>query len=344
MTALDPVIDINGELIPAPDDVQELPAYADHALGSAMPRDTVFAARDPEHEKLGLLAAGVRLGAKQGRDVSSYDSGVNYRAYDFVISKRTEGTRFVSPGGAARKAAIVGAGRVYSEYHYAQPGDGAAQADFFLAVAGMPADNHLPVWLDYEVPGLSAAYRDAFCNRYKQRVGVAPGLYTYLAMWRAQLGRKLGAARRLWLAHYGVSTPGDPCDIWQWRGGPDLNTAYTALQAMTVGANRTLPPVLSGHFSVDEHTYPYGPNWHDPYSTTGLRPASSTTYRTRSGDTWSGILRAKFSGTINGKITTNEAALKQWHKTHGGELAYAGYRTFGVGAVIVLPASSPGLL
>lgn len=337
MTELDPVLDIDGHLIPAPDDVVELSPESDHRMGSAIP---------PEAASVGLVAAaaGVRLGAKQGRDVSSYDGAVDWRRYDFGINKRTEGTSFVSPGGAARKAAIVGAGKVYSEYHYAQPGDGARQADFFLSVAGMPAANHLPVWLDYEVSGLGAAYRDAFCNRYKQRTGVYPGLYTYLSMWRSQLGRNKGRAARLWLAHYGVNQPGDPCDIWQWQGGPDLNTAYTDLAAMTVGAQRSPRPADRGHFSVNERTYPYGPDWSHPYGDVGIRCTTSQTHHTHTGDTWTSILRAHFSGTIYGKLTTNEAALKAWHKTHGGNPAYAGFRTFGVGAVIVLPGTSPGLL
>jgi hypothetical protein len=300
-------------------------------LGSAVPQ-------------VAAASTAIRLGAKQGRDVSSYDPAVNWHALDFGINKRTEGANFSSPGGSTRKAAILGAGKVYGEYHFARPGDGAQQADFFLSVAGMPAANHLPVWLDYEVSGLSPAFRDAFCNRYRQRVGVAPGLYTYYSMWRGQLGRRLGAASRLWLAHFGVSTPGESCDIWQHQGGPDLDTAYTALEAMTVGANRKPPVPVTGPFDVFGHTYPYGPDWNHPYGSVGLRPLSSVAYRTHGGDTWTSIMHAHFPGTIYGEITTNVPALKQWHRTHGGNSEYTGYYTFGVGAIVVLPVSSPGKL
>jgi hypothetical protein len=328
----EPVIDINGELIPMPEGVEELTPDRDTPMGAAVPRPETLAA-----------TTAIRLGSKQGRDVSSYDPAVNWHALDFGINKRTEGSNFTSPGGASRKAAILGAGKVYSDYHYARPGDGARQADFFLAVAGMPAANHLPVWLDYEVSGLSPAFRDAFCNRYRHRVGVSPGLYTYLSMWRGQLGRRLGAASRLWLAHYGVSAPGEACDIWQHQGGPDLDTAYTTLSTMTVGANRRPPIVLRGPAGI----YPYGPDPAHPYATgplSGVRPTNSFAIRTYSGQTWSGIVRRYYPGTVMGQLTTDERALKQWHKTHGGKLEYTGYMNFGAGAIVVLPSSSPGHL
>lgn len=194
----EPVIDIHGELIPMPEDVRELTPERDTPMGAAVPR---------------VRPGIVRLGAKQGQAICGHHPPAICHALDFVVNKRTEGSSFTSPGAAQRKAAILSAGKVYGEYHRARPGDGAQQADFFLAVAGMPADDQLPVWLDLEISGLGPAFRDAFCNRYRQRVGVSPGLYTDLPIWRSQLGRRLGAAARLWLAHYGVSSPGENCDI-----------------------------------------------------------------------------------------------------------------------------------
>jgi len=262
----------------------------------------------------------------KGRDVSAYDGPVDWRTYDFGINKRTEGSSYVSPGAIARRTAIRAAGKVYGEYHYAQPGDGARQADFLLAVAGMPADGDLPATLDYEVPGLGAAFRDAFCRRYIQRVGVAPTLYTYLAMWRGELRSQLGAAGRLWLAQYGVNAPAVPCAIWQHQGGPDLDTAYTALSSMTIGAIRKPPVVITGPPGV----YPYGPD--------GRRPMTSVIHETYSGETWQIFCDRYF------RSQANPGALKKWHLDHGGDTRAAGWATFGVGMRIVFPSGSPGFL
>lgn len=313
------VIDINGNLIPQTPDVQILDGDADRSPARISAElQTIAGAGD--------LKA-LKLGGWQGRDVSSYDGASFAVNLAFYISKVTESRNFVSGGWAARKARIKGAGRVYGEYHYAQPGDGAAQADFFLSVAGMPADNELPVWLDYEVSGLGPAFRDAFCNRYKLRTGVPANLYTYLSMWRNDLHRSKGAAGRLWLAQYGVSAPAESCDIWQWQGGPDLDTAYTALSAMTVGASRKPIPVVTGPPGV----YPFGPD--------GRKPTTSTHTVARNGDTWRTLTDRYF----HGGATTSPKAIEQWHLTHGGDPRAAKWQNLGT-LTIILPVGSPGFL
>lgn len=71
------------------------------------------------------------------------------------------------------------------------------------------------------------------------------------------------------------------------------------------------------------------------------KPAGSYVRLTKSGEHWADFLKLYPVGS------TNVKALQQWHKTHGtplGNPAYVGYYTFGVGARIVLPNSSPGVL
>lgn len=289
-----------------------------------------------------LVAANLTGAAAHGRDVSSWDGAVAYGVYDFVINKATEGASYVSPGTAARQSAIRSLGKRYAAYHYAQPGSGGRQADHLLAVDGMPRGGDLPGMLDYEVNGLGVDFLVAFMRQYRTRVGVWPGLYTSLSRFRDELRGGRGwrqPGQLLWLAHYGVSTPGAPCDIWQWRGGPDLDTAFTPLTRMTVAALRPPRPAERGPLG-----YPYGPDPATPGSATGVRPLTSRAYKTKTGDTWLSILKQAFPALVNGQLTTNDAALKLWHRTHGGVPAYTGYGTFGVGAVIVLPSSSPGML
>jgi len=328
----DPVIDINGNLIPEPTDVQILTGDADRRRNRPALADL-------------LPAKSLSLGGWQGRDVSSYDGLGFAMNLDAYMSKATESNNFESSGRLARKARIKGAGKVFGEYHYAQPGNGAAQCDFFLGVAGMPADDEMPVWLDYEVSGLGPAFRDAFCNQYLHRVGVRCGLYTGESMFNTSLGLSKGAAGWMWGAHYGVAAPTyrSKLNVWQWQGGPDLDTFYTSPHDMTVGKNRAKPAVTRGPAGV----YPFGPDPKSPYATgptSGIKPAGSFTIRTWSGQTWDYNLRRYFGGTVNGKLTTDVAALKQWHKDHGGKAAYSGYATFGAGAIIVLPLTSPGHL
>lgn len=170
----------------------------------------------------------------RGRDISSYDSGVNYHAYDFLIGKFSEGATFVSPGALDRARATRAAGKVFSAYHYAQPGNGAVQANHFLAVQ-QPVPGDMPGWLDYEVDGLGRTFFEGFCSQYRSRVGRWPGLYTYLSRFNSEGMRSwLKPGQLLWMARYGAAAAGTDCDIWQWQGGPDLNVAYTPLSKMII--------------------------------------------------------------------------------------------------------------
>lgn len=63
------------------------------------------------------------------------------------------------------------------------------------------------------------------------------------------------------------------------------------------------------------------------------RPDATKVYITKAGDTWASIMAQLFP---NG--STNPAAMKAWHASHGGDSRYGGYRTFGAGTRIMLPA------
>jgi hypothetical protein len=135
-----------------------------------------------------------------------------------------------------RARATRAAGKVFSAYHFARPGNGAQQADFFLSVQP-PLPGDMPGWLDYEVSGLGIDFVNAFSERYRARTGYWPGVYANLSTFQGELQSGRGWRRpgqRRWIARYGASSPGVTCDIWQHQGGPDLNVAYTPLQEMVI--------------------------------------------------------------------------------------------------------------
>lgn len=181
-----------------------------------------------------------------GRDVSDYDSGVVWSDYDFLISKASESTNFASNGRKSREASVRAARKVFSQYHFAQPGNGAAQADWFLSVGGMPQKGDIPGWCDYEVDGLGIGFLNAFTDRYQARTGHVPGVYVDLSRYQGELQSGRGWRRpgqRLWIARYNAAGPGVACDIWQYQGGPDLNIAYTPLSQMIIGGVDPAPPL-----------------------------------------------------------------------------------------------------
>lgn len=177
----------------------------------------------------------------RGRDISAYDSGVNYSAYDFIIGKFTESNNFVSQGALDRASATRAAGKVFSAYHFARPGSGAEQAAFFLSVQ-KPQPGDMPGWLDYEVSGLGIGFVNDFSNAYHAATGYWPGVYCNLSTYTGELQSGAGwrkAGQRLWIARYGAADPGVLCDIWQYQGGPDLDVAYTPLKDMIIGGTQT---------------------------------------------------------------------------------------------------------
>lgn len=172
----------------------------------------------------------------QGRDLSSYDTGpINYHAYSFGFIKATQGASFVSPGWQAKTAAARAAGMVIGWYHWLDGGiSGAVQADHFLNVTGNPGPDDFPGVLDFEAPGISVGDALNFMNRYKQRTGVYPIVYSGVSMYRDVLKGHLPAGTIRWLARYGADTAGEPCEIWQWQGGPDLDTTDIDPRSMTL--------------------------------------------------------------------------------------------------------------
>ncbi|WP_329171802.1 GH25 family lysozyme [Streptomyces sp. NBC_01477] len=103
-----------------------------------------------------------------GIDVASYQSSdYSTTGLDFVIVKATEGSSYVNPKHAAQIATGRAHGLVVGHYHFARPGSMSAQADYFLAQAGVKAGDILA--FDWEDTGVSGADKDGWLRHVQAK-------------------------------------------------------------------------------------------------------------------------------------------------------------------------------
>jgi glycosyl hydrolase family 25 len=103
-----------------------------------------------------------------GIDVASYQSS-HYATsgLDFVFVKATEGSSYVNPKHAGQVATARAAGLVVGHYHFARSGSMSAQADHFLAHAGMHAGDVLA--FDWEDQAVSGAEKDSWLRHVRAK-------------------------------------------------------------------------------------------------------------------------------------------------------------------------------
>jgi GH25 family lysozyme M1 (1,4-beta-N-acetylmuramidase) len=172
----------------------------------------------------------------EGIDVSHWQGTIDWakvRAAGkrFAFIKSSEDTDFVDNKYATNKAGAKAAGLHVGAYHFAQPetksGDAAAEADHFVASAGISRGDLLPV-LDLEVAnGLNAAelqgWTKSFLQRLYERTGVRAILYVSPAFWKNNMANTNWFAENgykvLWDAHWTTaSEPSVPADNWGGNG------------------------------------------------------------------------------------------------------------------------------
>lgn len=115
-----------------------------------------------------------------GIDVSSHQAGLNIPAIwaDFVIVKATEDDDYVNPYMVSQANATLGASKRLGFYHFARPGDAAAQARMFVATVGS-FRSKATLWLDWEdnaVPQ-GPGWAKTFLDTVKSLTGSTPGIY-----------------------------------------------------------------------------------------------------------------------------------------------------------------------
>ena len=115
-----------------------------------------------------------------GIDVSSHQGGLNIPALwaDFVIVKATEDDDYVNPYMVSQANATLGASKRLGFYHFARPGDAAAQAGYFVTAVGS-LRGKATLWLDWEdnaVPQ-GPGWAKEFLDTVRSLTGATPGIY-----------------------------------------------------------------------------------------------------------------------------------------------------------------------
>lgn len=144
-----------------------------------------------------------------------------------VIHKATQGLTGVDPMYVTNRGKATTAGLLWGAYHFGTGGDGAGQAQHFLATVGN-VDNTLLV-LDFEQnPGgssMSLADARAFVTQVNQSTGRFPGFYSgsYIKQLLGNNHDPVLAQCWLWLPQYGptpVVPPNWPTwTMWQYTDG-----------------------------------------------------------------------------------------------------------------------------
>lgn len=165
----------------------------------------------------------------QGIDVSHYEGTIDWAAVhaagiDFAFMKATENIDFVDPQFATNWQAAGAAGVIRGAYHFFRPEvDPVAQADYFVAHAGVQAAGDLPLTLDLEVTDTDTAAAAAqsalqFLARVAATTGRTPIVYTSASFMDSTLGSPAGfGGDTLWVANWQVSCPSMPSAWSQWR-------------------------------------------------------------------------------------------------------------------------------
>lgn len=115
-----------------------------------------------------------------GIDISSHQAGLNVGAIwaDFVIVKATEDDDYVNPYMVSQAQATLGASKRLGFYHFARPGDAAAQARYFVSAVGALRAK-ATLWLDWEANAVAQGpgWAKQFLDTVRSLTGATPGIY-----------------------------------------------------------------------------------------------------------------------------------------------------------------------
>lgn len=115
-----------------------------------------------------------------GIDISSHQAGLNVAGLwaDFVIVKATEDDDYVNPYMVSQANATLGASKRLGFYHFARPGDAAAQARYFVSAVGS-FRGKATLWLDWEANAVEQGpgWAKTFLDTVRSLTGSTPGIY-----------------------------------------------------------------------------------------------------------------------------------------------------------------------
>jgi lysozyme len=210
-----------------------------------------------------LGAAGAARAAEpiEGIDVSHWQNEIDWTQVraagkEFVFMKASQDTDFVDPMYGLNRARATAAGFIIGAYHFADPrpgtADARAQADHFLATAGI-ASGDLPPVLDLEetnglTPVQLEEWARAYLERIRERTGVRGVIYTSPNFWKTRVGDSTWFAtngyRVLWIAHW-TTLPAPTVPASDWAGFGWTFWQYTSNGAV---------PGIVGRVDLDRFT------------------------------------------------------------------------------------------
>ena len=138
-----------------------------------------------------------------GIDISSYQSGLNVAGLwaDFVIVKATEDDDYVNPYMVSQANSTLGASKRLGFYHFARPGDAAAQARYFVSAVGS-LRGKATLWLDWEADAVpqGPGWAKTFLDTVRSLTGSTPGIYMNGSAVNGYDWSSVAAAYPLWYA------------------------------------------------------------------------------------------------------------------------------------------------
>jgi lysozyme len=169
----------------------------------------------------------------KGVDVSHYDGTIDWTSVKatgiaFAFAKATESTNDIDPDFAKNWAAMKDAGVVRGAYHFFDASvDPTSQATYCLATVGTLETGDLPIVLDFEdLNGEPEATAVANAVTFLEAVTKSTGKTAILYMSSDFLSGTYPALApyTLWVASYGVTSPGVPHEWATWTFWQDSDT------------------------------------------------------------------------------------------------------------------------
>ena len=150
-----------------------------------------------------------------GLDVSNNNGDVNWKAWkkDFGIAKATEGLGFRDGYLGVNFRAMKSLGMLRGAYHFLRPGDGAAQASYFVEyVRAFSLETDDILCLDVEDPAVSNACVRAFVAETQRMTGKRVFLYGNYAFLGQGYFSGLYESNPFWIANPGGAV-GSPLSV-----------------------------------------------------------------------------------------------------------------------------------
>lgn len=242
----------------------------------------------------------------KGIDVSHWSGNIDYKSVvesgiKIVYIKASEGTNYVDPTLHTNYKNAKDYGLFVGFYHFFRPSsesDAIEEAHHFVnTVKGYKSNCRLA--LDIEVAnGLSKSTITSLCIKFLEEVKKLTGLdvvvYTDTSFIKEHFDKKINVYP-LWVAHYGVSTPGNN-GVWD---------SWIGFQYSESGIVRG----ISGKTDLDEFTKDILLKDNDSsYEESSLNDTSSEeyiNYKVKSGDTLSEIAK-KYNTTVSSIASLND--------------------------------------